>query len=70
MPKPKRFSQQFRDAVDKSQMSRYAIAKTIGISHASMSQFMTGGWLAQETADKLADLLGLRITTTKKQKGR
>jgi hypothetical protein len=62
---PKKFSQQIRAAVDASEHSRYRIAKMLGISQNAMSVFMRGGWLAQDTANALAALLGLEVTTKK-----
>jgi len=55
------FTDQIRRAVDASGMSRYAIAKRLGIPESSMSRFMTGGGLSFENLDALAALLGLRV---------
>jgi hypothetical protein len=58
----KRFSDQIRDAVDASGMSRYAICKAIGFNQGAMSRFMSGnGGLSMDVMDKLADLLGLAV---------
>lgn len=58
-----KFSDQLRRAVDASGLSRYRIAKELGVSESLLSRFMAGKWLGQETADALAELLGLNITT-------
>lgn len=60
-----KFSDQLRRAVDESGLSRYRIAKEIGVSESLLSRFMAGRWLGQETADALADLLGLNVTAGK-----
>jgi plasmid maintenance system antidote protein VapI len=58
----KRFSDQLRDAVDASGMSRYAICKAIDLPESSMSRFMTGkGGVSMDTLDRLAGLLGLSV---------
>lgn len=56
-------SDQVRQAVEESGMSRYAICKTLGLSQATMSRFMSGkGGLSMDYLDALADLLDLNIT--------
>jgi plasmid maintenance system antidote protein VapI len=48
-------------------MSRYAVAKAIELDQATMSRFMSGkAGLSVETIDRLGDLLGLQLVTTKK----
>lgn len=65
-----KLSDQIRSAVDASGMSRYRICKELGIAQSTFSRFMSGGWLGVENMDALADLLGLNITTGKRnQKG-
>ncbi len=60
----KRFSDQIRDAVNASGMSRYAICKAIGFSQAAMSRFMNGhAGVSLEILDKLAEVIGLEIAT-------
>lgn len=63
------FTDQIRRAVDASGLSRYRIAKTLGIPESSMSRFMAGGGLSFENLDRLADLLGLGVVR-RKRKGR
>jgi plasmid maintenance system antidote protein VapI len=47
-------------------MSRYAIAKALGIAESTMSRFMTHkGGLSMEFIDRPATLLDLHITTKK-----
>jgi plasmid maintenance system antidote protein VapI len=58
----KKLSDEIRDAVNASGMSRYAICKTLGIAEATMSRFMNDkGGLSMEFIDRLADLLGLHM---------
>jgi transcriptional regulator with XRE-family HTH domain len=65
----KRFSDQIRQAIDASGMSRYAICKAVGMTQGAMSRFMNGkGGLSVETIDKLAALLGLTVKRKPKPK--
>jgi transcriptional regulator with XRE-family HTH domain len=58
-----KLSEQIRRAVDASGMSRYRIAKELGIAESTMSRFMSGkGGLSMEYIDALADVLKLKIT--------
>jgi transcriptional regulator with XRE-family HTH domain len=69
----KKLSDEIRDAVNASGMSRYAIAKTLGIAESTMSRFMSGkGGLSMEFIDRLADLLGIHVVVrpTKKERGK
>jgi hypothetical protein len=66
--KRKKLSDQVRQAVDDSGLSRYAICKTLGLSQATMSRFMNGkGLLSMECLDALADLLDLNIIVGKRK---
>ncbi len=59
-----KLSDQIRQAVDASGMSRYAICKASGIDQGGMSNFMAGKrGLSLAALDALADVLGLSITT-------
>jgi len=58
----KPMSQQLREAIDNSGMSRYRICKEIGLGESTMSHFMAGKCgLALPTLDRLGELLGLKI---------
>jgi transcriptional regulator with XRE-family HTH domain len=60
--KSKSFSDQIRDAINNSKLSRYRICADIGLSQPSMSRFMNGkGGLSLETVDRLAELLNLHV---------
>ena len=62
----KKLSDEIRDAVDASGMSRYAIAKALGVAESTMSRFMNGkGGLSMEYIDRLAALLGLHVVVRK-----
>ena len=60
-----KLSDQIRQAVDASGLSRYRIAKELGISESTMSRFMAGSGLRLENLDALADLLELDIKARK-----
>jgi transcriptional regulator with XRE-family HTH domain len=63
------FSGQLRRAVADSGLSRYRIAKEIGVTEATMSRFMSGQrGLSMAVVDRLCDLLRLSITTEPKSK--
>ena len=62
-----KLSDQMRQTVDDSGMSRYAICKAIGMDQSIMSRFMSGkGGLSMENIDALAEVLGLELTPSKK----
>jgi transcriptional regulator with XRE-family HTH domain len=68
-----KLSDQIRQAVDASGLSRYRISKALGIAESTMSRFMSGqGGLSMENLDALAELLGLDLAAGKssKKKGR
>jgi transcriptional regulator with XRE-family HTH domain len=57
-----KLSDQIRQAVDASGMSRYRVAKELGIAESTMSIFMSGkGGLGMDLLDRLADLLEIDI---------
>ena len=65
MPKKKQrlsLSDQLRQAIERSGVSRYSIWQQTGIDQGSLSKFMDGErGLGMESIDKLAELLGLHI---------
>jgi len=64
MPK---LTDQLREAIDGSGLSRYAICKAIMLDQATMSKFMKRKQgLALDTVDKLGEFLGLQLVTAKK----
>jgi predicted XRE-type DNA-binding protein len=78
MPKKKQrlsLSDELRQAIEQSGVSRYSIWQQTGIDQGSLSKFMDGErGLGMESIDKLADLLGLHICTadakSRRSKGR
>jgi transcriptional regulator with XRE-family HTH domain len=69
----KKLSDEIREAVNASGMSRYAIAKSLGIAESTISRFMNvKGGLSMDFIDRLAELLGLHIVakSAKKQGGK
>lgn len=63
-----KLSDQIRQAVDGSGMSRYRICKLMGIGESTMSKFMAGAWLGRGNMDALAELLGLSIAVDRPPK--
>lgn len=65
MPNRKpRLSDQIRQAIDASGMSRYRICNLIGLDKSVMSRFMAGTCgLSIENLDRLGELLDIRIVT-------
>jgi DNA transposition AAA+ family ATPase len=77
MPKKKQrlsLSDELRQAVERSGLSRYSIWQQTGIDQGSLSKFMDGErGLGMESIDRLADLLGLHIVAKpepRRSKGR
>jgi len=64
----KKLSDQVREAIEASGMSRYRICKTLGIAESTMSRFMAGGGMETANMDALADLLGLSIQRPRKER--
>ena len=64
----KRFSDQIRQAVDASGMTRYRICKTLGLDQSVLSRFMAGAGMELANIDRLADLLGLTLTRPAKRR--
>jgi transcriptional regulator with XRE-family HTH domain len=64
-----KLSDQIRDAVKDSGMTKYRIAAATGVQQSSLSRFMRGGSLSLDTLDRLADVLGL-VVVVKKPKRR
>jgi hypothetical protein len=72
MAKQKPFSDQLRDALRKSEKTRYAISKETGIAQSILARFVNhGAGLSLESVDKLCEALGgaLAIKSGRKTKG-
>lgn len=66
----KDIEKKLREALIKSKMSRYRIAKESGISEASLSLFVNHKrTLTLDSAAKVAGVLGLELTAKKKRTG-
>ena len=65
MPKKKQrlsLSDELRQAIERSGVSRYSIWQQTGIDQGSLSKFMDGErGLGMESIDQIAELLGLHI---------
>jgi DNA transposition AAA+ family ATPase len=74
MPKKKQrlsLSDELRQAIERSGVSRYSIWQQTGIDQGSLSKFMDGErGLGMESIDKLADLLGLHICSADAERRR
>ena len=74
MPKKQQrasLSDELRQAIERSGLSRYSIWQQTGIYQGSLSKFMDGErGLGLESIDKLADLLGLHICTADAKQSR
>lgn len=57
-----------REAIEASDMTRYRIAKVTGIGESQLCLFMRGRRACRSRRWKLADCLGLEITTRRKRK--
>jgi plasmid maintenance system antidote protein VapI len=64
-----RFSDELRRAVAACGLSRYRIAKTLGIAESTLSRFMSGErGLTMKCLDRLAALLDLHVAAGKRPK--
>ena len=66
------FSDEVRNAIEDSGLSRYRIAKDADIDQSTLSRFVHGQrTLSLETVDRLAELLGWHLDVgSKKSKGK
>ncbi len=71
MPKkPRKFSDQIRQAIGARGEARYRIAQETGLNEAALGKFFHGErGLSLDSLDKLAEYLGLEVVT-KRRKGR
>lgn len=66
---PKLLSDQVRQAIDDSGLSRYAIAQETGIDESALSKFYNRKrGFNTDTLDALGEFLGLRIVVDRKAK--
>ena len=64
-----KMTDQLRQAIDDSGLTRYRIAKETGISEATLSKFYLGQrGLSMEALNALGEYLGLRIVMDRKPK--
>ena len=68
---PLSLSDELRQAIERSGVSRYSIWQQTGIDQGSLSKFMDGErGLGMESIDKLAALLGLHICSADAERRR
>ena len=65
-----RLTDEIRQAIERSGLSRYRICLSIGLDKSAMSRFMNdpAAGMGCEMLNKLADLLDLHVTTGRKPK--
>jgi len=72
--KPRKFSEQLRRAIGRSEKTRYQISKQTGIYQSVLSRFMHEEvGLSLESVDLICECLGLRLVAeddSRNQKGR
>lgn len=61
-------SDEIRHAINAAGMSRYQISQQTGINESVLSRFMSGHSMTTHNLDRLADVLGLRMTVKRRQK--
>ena len=61
-------SQQIREAIETSELSRYRISKETGIAQSALSEFVHGNRsLSLANVDKICELINLELTQKKQQ---
>lgn len=71
MAKKKPFSEQLREAVRRSELTRYAISKETGIAQSILARFVNdGAGLSLANVDKLCEVLGVGMTAVGKPASR
>ena len=69
MTSMKTLSEQLRELIVKSGVSRYEISKQTGVSQAALSRFVLGHrGISGKAMDAVGAFLGLTITTKKKKR--
>jgi transcriptional regulator with XRE-family HTH domain len=68
---PMKMSDQIRQAITESGLSRYRVAKESGVDEGMLSRFMAGSGARSGTLDKIAEFLGLvvRVDPQAKRRG-
>lgn len=66
MNEPKPISEALREAIEKSDTSRYRMSKDLGIAEATLSRFVSGkGGLRLKAIDAVCAYLGLKLVADK-----
>jgi plasmid maintenance system antidote protein VapI len=67
--RPKKITDQVRQAIDDSGLTRYRISKETGIDESALAKFYNGHrGLSMDALDRLGKYLGLRIVMDRKPK--
>jgi transcriptional regulator with XRE-family HTH domain len=65
------FSDELRDAIERSDLTPYALGKAAGIDPGILSRFLAGRrGVTSDTIDRIASTLGLHLGTATRGKGR
>ena len=59
-----KFTDQLRHLINTSGMTRYRISMESGVPQSTLSRFMSGTEMSTAAIDRLAPVLGLKVTTT------
>lgn len=57
----------FRNAINTSDLSAYAIARQSGVDRAAISRFLGGGALSVESIERIAPVIGVEIVMRRKK---
>ncbi len=62
-----KISDQIRQEIESSGMTRYRISKLTGVAQSTLSRFMSGGEMSTAVLDRVADVLRLTIGPVKRR---
>lgn len=69
--RPKKLSDQIRQAIETCGKSRYQIAKETGVDAATLCRFMQGQHgLLMDSLDRIAECIGLEVAVKPKRRNR
>lgn len=65
MTKKEPFTEQLRQAIRESELSRYEIWKRTGVLQSVLSRFVNGGTMSLDSVDEVVECLGLKLALQK-----